>query len=673
MPRKLVTYSLNKEEQRFTMLLFFVFIPFFLFSQVGKEVSTHEKKADSLFKLGSEEINKGNFEKALTTLEESLQIFTSISKDKSVAECYNQIATIHFYQSDFESALKYFEKSKVSFEKIDSKKGIASTTNNMGAVYYYQGNYPRAIEYYKKALQFHEELQNKIQIAGTTQNIGNIYIELQDYSSAKKHYELAKKAYEETDNQSRLALVLSSLGKICVKEEEYDIALNYFTTSLELVDKVNDKQTHAEIVYNLAKLHEVLGNDNKSYELLNQSLKIAQESKSDLRESSALIALGVINQKLGRKKEAINKCKKGLEIAKRINSVSIQEEGCKCLYNAYKSAKNPFLALFYNEEMHTLRDSLNLKQTSDKILNMKFEREMLLDSIETARRERQAQLAHEKIVAKKEKQRNIFITVGFFVLLIAIGIFSRLRFVKRSKERLQVEKDRSEHLLHNILPEEVAEELKQKGYVDAQDFDTASILFTDFKSFTETASRLTPQELVEEINVCFKAFDEIIERYQIEKIKTIGDAYMAAGGLPKPDANAVKNTILAALDMQIFVARRKRENTLRDKPAFDMRVGIHVGPIVAGIVGVKKFQYDIWGDTVNIASRMESNGEIGKVNISNSAYQLVKDEADLSFEYRGKIRAKGKGELEMYFVKYSESKDVQTEQNTHKALSPVLS
>ena len=235
-------------------------------------------------------------------------------------------------------------------------------------------------------------------------------------------------------------------------------------------------------------------------------------------------------------------------------------------------------------------------------------------------------------------------------MVIALGVWSRLNYTKKAKARLQIEKDRSEHLLLNILPEEIADELKAKGFVDAQDFETASILFTDFKSFTETASKLSPQALVEEINVCFKAFDAIIEQYQIEKIKTIGDAYMAAGGLPKPDINAIKNTILAALDMQDFIVKQKKENDHLNKPAFDMRVGIHVGAVVAGIVGIKKFQYDIWGDTVNIASRIESNGETGKVNISQTTYDYIKNDTDFKFEYRGKIAAKGKGDIEMYFV-----------------------
>ena len=200
------------------------------------------------------------------------------------------------------------------------------------------------------------------------------------------------------------------------------------------------------------------------------------------------------------------------------------------------------------------------------------------------------------------------------------------------------------------MPEEIAQELKQKGFVNARDFNLVSILFSDFKSFTQTAEKMSPKNLVEEINACFKAFDLITEKYNIEKIKTIGDSYMAAGGIPKPDQQSLTNIVLAGLEMQDFMAQRKIKNDASNNPAFEMRLGIHAGPIVAGIVGIKKFQYDVWGDTVNTASRIESNGIVGKVNISESLYNLIKSEECFRFEYRGSIQAKGKGELKMYFV-----------------------
>ena len=223
------------------------------------------------------------------------------------------------------------------------------------------------------------------------------------------------------------------------------------------------------------------------------------------------------------------------------------------------------------------------------------------------------------------------------------------RVNERTRE-LREEKEHSEKLLLNILPAEVAEELKAKGEAEAVQIDHVTVLFTDFKGFTAMSEKVTPKDLVRDLNECFSAFDHITEKYGIEKIKTIGDAYMAAGGLPVPNTTHATDAIRAAFEMRDFIAEGKARKVAAGLPFFEIRIGIHTGPVVAGIVGVKKFQYDIWGDTVNTASRMESSGEVGQVNISESTYSLVKDELGLAFTPRGKVEAKGKGEMQMYFV-----------------------
>lgn len=217
--------------------------------------------------------------------------------------------------------------------------------------------------------------------------------------------------------------------------------------------------------------------------------------------------------------------------------------------------------------------------------------------------------------------------------------------IQKKHNELITEKQKSDDLLRNILPEEIAEELKNKGSSEAQYYDHVSVLFTDFVNFTTASERLSPQQLVHELHSCFKAFDEICTRYNMEKIKTIGDAYLAVCGLPVANTHHAAQVVGAALEIQQFIAERKRQFP---DTSFDIRIGVHSGSVVAGIVGVKKFAYDIWGDTVNTAARMEQSSESGKINISQSTYDLVKDKFTCIF--RGEIAAKNKGQLQMYFV-----------------------
>jgi len=242
-------------------------------------------------------------------------------------------------------------------------------------------------------------------------------------------------------------------------------------------------------------------------------------------------------------------------------------------------------------------------------------------------------LAKEALRQEKEKQKLIEKQKEMLEIQVA----------ERTKD-LRKEKEESERLLHNILPLEVANELKKKGYTSAQSFKEVTMLFTDFKGFTEMSAKITPENLVSELNDIFKGFDAVMDEYGVEKIKTIGDAYMAVCGLPIENADHATACIRAGQAMLDFLEERAKTAKIHWK----MRVGIHSGPLVAGVVGTKKFTYDVWGDTVNTAARMESNGEPGKINISAKTFGLVKEYFEC--EHRGKIAAKGKGEIDMYFV-----------------------
>ncbi len=222
-------------------------------------------------------------------------------------------------------------------------------------------------------------------------------------------------------------------------------------------------------------------------------------------------------------------------------------------------------------------------------------------------------------------------------------LVSEKKEVEKQKEEAEKQYLRSEELLLNILPEEIAEELKLKGEVMAKQFHAVTVMFTDFVNFTGISQTLSPQSLVSEVHICYTEFDAIMERNGLEKIKTIGDAYLAVSGIPNSNEDHAANAVRAAIEIIAFIAKRKNEGGL-----FDIRIGLNSGPIVAGIVGVKKFAYDIWGDTVNTAARMEQNSLPGKVNISGATYELVKNE--FTFINRGKIQAKNKGEINMYFV-----------------------
>ncbi len=297
-----------------------------------------------------------------------------------------------------------------------------------------------------------------------------------------------------------------------------------------------------------------------------------------------------------------------------------------------------------------------LSQDSMKAELMRARLQTMNDSLHMVTQADSLQIAQQELAISRQKAKNNwFLAIGGVILLLFVGVVARFleirshnRILATKNEMIKAEKERSEKLLLNILPAAVAHELEVRGTAQARRYKDVTVLFTDFKDFSVLSKEFSPEELVSELDFLFSEFDRIITRHRLEKIKTIGDSYMCAGGLPEEDLNHAERIISAALDIQGFLEGYQAARKKDGRPFFEARYGVHTGPVIAGVVGLRKFSYDIWGSTVNVASRLESKGAVGRINVSGTTYEHLKDK--FAFNHRGKVNAKNVGEIEMYFV-----------------------
>jgi class 3 adenylate cyclase/Tfp pilus assembly protein PilF len=585
------------------------------------------------------------------------QLLYDFSKERDMkgqmARALNTQGVSWYVRSDYIKAMDYYQRSLRITEKMGDKRRMASVLNNIGLIYSRTGYNPKALQYYQRSLRIYEDIHDSSRIAAMLNNIGVICVDQGDYPMAMEYFQQCLDISEQIEDNRRVAVALNNLGLGYTDREEYDKAMDHYQRSLEINIEISNKRGMASVLEHIGHMYLAKGEYHNAIDYLQRGMAISKELSDERSVVGALNYIGIINNKIGDYSKAIEWCGNGLQKAQAINTLEEQRDACQCLYDAYKALQNNSMALVYHEQAVALNDSLEEEKTAIKLQQLEFARQVMKDSLVREEEKLRVQLVHEAEVRKKSRVRNIFILVALFLLMAAVGLYRRIVIVRRSRAAIEKAKQMSDKLLLNILPSEIAEELKKKGKADARKFEQVSILFTDFKNFTQTSEKLTAEELVGEINTCFKTFDTISIKYGIEKIKTIGDSYMVAGGLPVPSADAVKNTVLAGLEMAAYITRRKSKQT-GDDGCFEMRVGIHTGPVVAGIVGVTKFQYDIWGDAVNIAARMESSGEVGQVNISRSTYELIRDDPAFRFQPRGKVKVKGKDDIEMWFVERAE-------------------
>jgi class 3 adenylate cyclase/Tfp pilus assembly protein PilF len=611
--------------------------------KVFEDGGLDSETGSALYNIGNVYSKNGDLQKGLEFMEKSLAISKETGNIRGMTRCYHGIGRYHENLGNYNLALKYYKQSLNAHESIDDDQGTVTTLISIAIVHKLRGDYDKAIEILGKALVISEKSNDKMNIGYCLDNIGNIYSRQNEFHRALDYYQrslLFSKEVSDKEGEMHSAINLAGAYSSL---ERVDEAIQHYDEALVLAVELNDKKSEGIILNNRANLLLDVGRLDEALQEARRSLKLKEEVGFSKGYSSSNLTIGSVLLEMQRYREALQFSQTALDQARIAGNIGEIQEAAYKLYVLHQALDDQSKALDMFRLHVEMRDSLDSEKNQRAVLRQEYkysyDKQALADSLEFTKKEAIKDLEIEKRDADLAKQRIGLGAAGGGLLLLGLLAYS-IRSGKR----------RSDELLHNILPEEVAAELKEKGHSEAQLFDATTVLFTDFKGFTSMAEKLSPKELVGDLNHCFSEFDKITTDYGIEKIKTIGDAYMAAGGLPSPTDDHAKKVVLAALAMADFVEEGKQRRMDRNRPYFKVRIGIHTGPVVAGIVGVKKFAYDIWGDTVNTASRMESSGEVGKVNISQSTYELLKDDPGFKFESRGKVEAKGKGEIEMYFV-----------------------
>ncbi len=578
--------------------------------QLAESLHFQKGEAYALKNIGIAYYFQGKYVEALDYYQQSLNFFTEIKDYVGMANMYSNIGVVYYDQSDDIKALENYLQSLKYAELSGDKLRILSALNNVGGVYTNKAaTYNKALQYYLQALPICEELGKKEELGAISVNIGFIYSEKQDPAKAMIYFQKALKTYGNSEGSLN---AYNAIGKMYTDEGNYPMALENLNKALSLAEKLNVKLSMVKSFTRLGNVYAKQG-DYKN------AIAYYQKAEKPAEEIGAKLELKDIYQQMSMSYA------KSADYGNAFKYQSLFSSIKDTLYNIENDKK--LGSIQFDFDLQKKQGEINLL-TKDKALN-------------------------ELQIKRQKFARNAFAGGLVLVFFIAALIFRNYREKVKTNRILDQQKDQIEHLLLNILPSEVAKELQVNGQATPRNYDSVAVMFTDFKSFTTHADKLSPQELVEELNACFIEFDNIIEKYNLEKIKTIGDSYMCAGGIPTLDNMRAHNIVNASLEIQDYIIANNNRRKEAGLEPWDLRIGIHVGPVVAGVVGKKKYAYDIWGSTVNIASRMESNGEPGQVNISAAAYELVKD--TFTCTYRGKIYAKNVGEIDMYFVARTDS------------------
>jgi class 3 adenylate cyclase len=578
-----------------------------------------------------------------TAIEHIIETFGT-AQEKSLL--YNNLGRQYVRDRDYAKALEYFRKAELQCVYIPCDYPEVMYAN-LGVALHNTGESRRGIDYLLRARDILVARQDNAALANLEHLIAGVYYSNNDFYNALTHNDLSIRYARQTKQRQPLADAYETAAKVYYELYDFEKAFGYYRSYLTELDTIRlEEQTKQQRIDQQRSLLASAEGQIK-YLIARQNFKDLelQQSRSEQER------LRLLNENLAldaqRKKDEVLLLQK----QKEVDAANIRQKTLE--------------ALRAQQELRLAAQRLDAMRQDNLIADMRRQEAIaqannLADSTQRARELERVQRETEYQRQKQSTFRQFAYGIGFLLFVILGILGASWLFARRSNRRLnaqnrqiqaqnreiEAERHKSDQLLLNILPDEVASELKTSGYATPRHYESATVLFTDFVNFTKLSSQLSPGELIDELNECFLAFDEICEKHGLEKIKTIGDAFMCAGGIPVPNDTHPEDAVRAALEMSAWLETRNRANP---KAIFrEMRIGIHTGPVVAGVIGKNKFAYDIWGDAVNLAARLEELGEPGRINVSTATAEAVKKLYKTT--HRGKKEVHNKGLVDMYFI-----------------------
>lgn len=583
--------------------------------------------------LGQIAHREGDYLKELEHARSAYQLSGKNGSKQERVTALNNLGYAYKYTNRNDSAMACFEKLLKSLPNNDKDGTRAAMEANLGILQFAAGNSPGAIQSLSDASASYGSIGREDMAATTLDYVALVYNKRKDYYNAlQSNQEAIDKARNagaiqvEAGTYRTRSLIYQDLF-------EFEDALKYYKKYLHLHDSLAtvERDEIRGILQAEGNLERLEGELNMLY-------------AKELLQEKEIERLNLENEARAKKEALLKK-----EVELKESDLKNKETQLKYRQAEARRALNSLMLSEEQRKSENQQAEITQLSQENSIKQLEVERERL-KADEKAREvtllEKNKQLQDLELAQRTSRIRNLIyllLGMGLLVLLIFVALLT----LRRKNRIIAVERAKSDNLLLNILPIEVANELKAHGRSEPRSFEEVTVVFTDFAGFTQISEKLSPTELVAKLDKIFMEFDRITEQAGLTRIKTIGDAYMAACGLPKPDGNHAEKSVRAALKMRDYI--RSFNNLLpAGEPKWKIRIGLHTGPVVAGVVGEKKFAYDIWGDTVNTASRMESSGAVGKVNVSGDTFKIVSKK--FSHEYRGKVAAKNKGEIDMYFL-----------------------